>query len=429
MLTFSRNDRILVLAPHPDDETIATGGILQEAVRLKLPVKVVYYTNGDNNEMSFIVYEKRLVVRQKEFIKMGEMRRKEAVSAMMLLGLKKEDLIFLGYPDFGTMHILREHWKKIYPFKSMLTRVTKVPYPECFSHNAPYSGESILNDLKTIVKSYKPTKIFVSHPADINVDHRSLYIFLRVALWDLSGEIKRPEIYPFIVHATHWPKIKGFYPKLKTELPETLVSTDLKLVKYDLSADQVNKKKDMISCYKSQIEYNPPFLVSFARKSELFGNYPVIKVKEGKSEWDDLCGFSGGIVVDENNINDRHISTIYFQKNKGMLFVKLDLHKLITKERGINISLFGYKKNKSFSLMPKIRLHIGWRNRIVVYDKQDKIFVDKTRLSLANDGKEIMIEFPLKALGNPNYIMTSTKTHVEDLPLEATAWRILELIK
>ena len=59
MFTLSNNDRILILAPHPDDETIGTGGIIQEALRLNIPIKVVYFTNGDNNEVSFIIYERR----------------------------------------------------------------------------------------------------------------------------------------------------------------------------------------------------------------------------------------------------------------------------------------------------------------------------------------------------------------------------------
>ena len=72
MITFTNNDRILVLAPHPDDEAIATSGILQQALNKKLPVKIVYLTNGDNNEASFIVYEKHLVYRKEECIKINQ---------------------------------------------------------------------------------------------------------------------------------------------------------------------------------------------------------------------------------------------------------------------------------------------------------------------------------------------------------------------
>src|SRR5262245_44158967 len=54
-------DRILVLAPHPDDEVLGAGGVLHEAVSRKLPVHVVFLTNGDSNEWSFLAYRKRPV--------------------------------------------------------------------------------------------------------------------------------------------------------------------------------------------------------------------------------------------------------------------------------------------------------------------------------------------------------------------------------
>src|SRR5437870_2680768 len=87
-------DRVLVLAPHPDDEAIGTGGIIGRALSLPVPVKVVYLTNGDHNEIAFIVYKKGLMLRQKSFLQMGEVRRQEAVRAMTALGLNKNDLVF-----------------------------------------------------------------------------------------------------------------------------------------------------------------------------------------------------------------------------------------------------------------------------------------------------------------------------------------------
>ena len=35
MQDFNNNDRILILAPHPDDEVMATGGIIQRALKAK----------------------------------------------------------------------------------------------------------------------------------------------------------------------------------------------------------------------------------------------------------------------------------------------------------------------------------------------------------------------------------------------------------
>ena len=46
-LTFTENDRILVLAPHPDDETLGAGGVIQRALEAKAHVKIVFLTYGD----------------------------------------------------------------------------------------------------------------------------------------------------------------------------------------------------------------------------------------------------------------------------------------------------------------------------------------------------------------------------------------------
>ena len=51
------SDRILILAPHPDDEAVGCAGIIQEAVAAGADMHVLCLTNGDNNEFAFIVYE------------------------------------------------------------------------------------------------------------------------------------------------------------------------------------------------------------------------------------------------------------------------------------------------------------------------------------------------------------------------------------
>jgi hypothetical protein len=51
--TLTPDDRIIIFAPHPDDESIACGGVIQQALALKVPVRIVWLTYGDNNEWSF----------------------------------------------------------------------------------------------------------------------------------------------------------------------------------------------------------------------------------------------------------------------------------------------------------------------------------------------------------------------------------------
>ena len=111
-LSFSEKDRVLVLAPHPDDEILGTGGVIQRAQKAKAQVKIVFLTYGDNNAWSFTVYKKHPVLLPGSMRAMGETRRKEAINASKVLGLTEDQLLFLGYPDHGTLQIWCYNWKE-----------------------------------------------------------------------------------------------------------------------------------------------------------------------------------------------------------------------------------------------------------------------------------------------------------------------------
>ena len=212
-VTLQPNDRILILAPHPDDDILCCAGLLQEAVSRRIPLRVVYLTYGDNYEWAFMAYKKHPVLEPRALRAMGLLRHDEAVAGQAALGVSTAALTFLGYPDFGTMKIWTSHWGASPPYKSMLTRVTKVPYANARRPNTPYRGEEIVRDFREIIFEFRPTKIFLSHPADQHPDHRSLPLFVEVALWDLKNTIEPPTLYPYcpvprlgyILGAPFWP--------------------------------------------------------------------------------------------------------------------------------------------------------------------------------------------------------------------------------
>ena len=220
-LALSTNDRVLVMAPHPDDESLSCGGIIQAAVERHIPVRVIFFTYGDNNQWSFVLYRKHPVLEPAAVQDMGLMRRGEAIRAARLLGLETNQLTFLGYPDFGTLYIWNNCWGAHPPYKSMLTRATAVPYPTALRPGARYTGEDILQDLTAILRDFKPTKNFISHPADHNPDHRALYLFMRVALWNLESEL-RPEFLPYLTHFRRWPQPQGLHIAKSLEPPDII---------------------------------------------------------------------------------------------------------------------------------------------------------------------------------------------------------------
>jgi len=427
LLDFEASDRVLILAPHPDDEAIGTAGVMQRALKAGAKVKVVILTNGDNNELAFIVYEKRLTFKKGEFLHMGGVRKSETIKAMNSLGLSESDITFLGYPDYGTMEILTKYWGKVKPYRSMFPRQIKVPYSDALSPNAPYVGESILNDLKTVLTDFKPNKVFVSHPADSNRDHRALYLFLQIALMDLENSIKRPEIVPYIIHVVRWPMPRGYHPELELDVPKGLDIDEISWQRLRLTDEEIEKKWDAIKLYKSQIKYAPSYLVTFARRDELFGDFSLVHLKRQKDAsnitWQDM-EISESMMDSETPGEENNVSALSYALEDGNLLIRIILKKSINKNFGISIFLLGYNKKIDFPEMPKINLIVNMSG-LHVKEKKQTLFIKGVQLKTR--GKELTIKVPLLVLGEPQYILSCAKTRASDLSLDEAAWRVLSL--
>lgn len=413
----AKDERILILAPHPDDEALGAAGVMQRSLKAGIPIKVCYLTNGDFNELSYLLTQADIAFFPGDFIRMGRERRQEAIRAMNYLGLHDSDLVFLGYPDFGTLEIMLKYWGRAHPFEHPLTWISRVPYKEALSYNAPYEGESILKDLKTVLLDFKPTKIFVSHPADTNQDHRALYLFLRVALWDLADKIKDPQVLPYIVHVVGWPRPKGYYPKLELVPPQNLKRVHWRIL--PLKPQEIERKHKAISLYPSQVRCDPPYLYSFARKEELFGDYPPVKLTkaaDGKITWHYLA--------DRENNEQSKVSNLAYAVRGNDLFIKFNLRKGVKKYIDLIVFLLGYSKQREFSEMPKIRLDINKAN-LLLRDKEKFISV---KGAYFKHGEEAgLIKVPLSALGEPDYILSCSMAKMRDLSADEISWRILEI--
>lgn len=428
MPEFQASDRVLILAPHPDDEAIAAGGVIQKSLDAGAKVKIAYLTNGDANQLSFIIFEKKLIAFPKQFMYSGELRRKESIAGMKVLGLKEDDLIYLGYPDFGTLNILYEYWGNNNAYESRITHNNKVPYPECLSPGAPYKGESILHDLKTVISDFKPTKIFVSSPVDLNKDHRALYLFTQVVLWDLWDKLEtKPELFTYLVHSYSFPTPKGYRPLQEILPPLGIVGDEITWSKLELSYDEVLKKYNAIQNYKSQVKYKPSFLVSFARSNELFGQFSNMGLnKQNNIDMKDIK-WQGIGLIHGSNFDSQYSQGLFglsYALVNNNIFVKIGLKRLIDKDFGVSIFLLGYSKTRDFSSMPKIHIIIG-ATGIKIMDKN--VLISAKEDQPIYEGNSLIIKVPLDSLGNPDYILSNVGTKAHDISLDATAWRIIVL--
>jgi len=267
---FNKEDKILILAPHIDDEIIATGGVIQGALEKEAKVKIVYMTNGDDNIGSILQEDKTLKPTPDDFIVLGEQRMEEGKKATKVLGLNEENLTFLGYPDKGLSSMLNANYNV--PYTSQSTRFNYNPYKGTYQTKQLYTGTNVVNDLQKIISDYKPTIIFTSHPRDQHSDHSSTYHFIGKSLAELAT---KPKVYAYLVHYSLYPPSKGLQTSRFLHPPKKLFTKE-GWYSFDLTTDQENKKLDALNQNFSQIKSISltgtlgDFMKSFVKRNEIF---------------------------------------------------------------------------------------------------------------------------------------------------------------
>jgi LmbE family N-acetylglucosaminyl deacetylase len=422
-LVLSGQDRILVLSPHPDDDVLGCAGVIQSAVERHLPLRVVYLTNGDNYEWAFWVYRKHPVLKPEEMRKMGLLRMQEAAHGESLLGISPDQLTFLGYPDWGTEKIFTSYWDGHRAFRSMLTKVSAVPYAAAYRRDAPYNGRSVLADLETIMADFKPTKVFVSHPVDGHRDHRAFFLFAQIALWDLADKI-HPEVYPFLIHHPRWPHPRGLHPERDLEPPEAW--NRLQWFVHPLTATQETAKAAALREHRTQMALDKNYLNSFVAPREWFGRLSVIQV--GAASLPAPAVSSGTSEAMEQTVEastDTAPATLqYVYRENDQLVLKMTLASGAHLHHPVEIYAMGYRHDRPFADMPKLRIQIH-HQRVVVSD-QDRPVAD-SGIQAVRDGRNLQVRVPLRALGDPEKIIGTAWSNSAQPPFDRRAWQVLEL--
>lgn len=82
--------KTLIVAPHPDDETFACGGLIALKKDLGSNVKVLFLSRGEGAHRACCATSEHTI---------GEVRQRLAAEACAHLGLKPSDLLWCDYPD------------------------------------------------------------------------------------------------------------------------------------------------------------------------------------------------------------------------------------------------------------------------------------------------------------------------------------------
>lgn len=280
--TLRSTDRLLILAPHCDDETLGAGGTIAEARRRGIPVRLVFLTNGDGSRSTQIAVDARQM-RSNSFQQLAALRQKESVKAAKALGVGEKDVVFLGYPDGGTKELWQRHWGKDNLYRSKYTGADHAPYRNARTKSAPYCGQQVLADVQGALRDFRPTVVITTHPGDTHPDHQGAYNFARAALEQLHQETKEKwasdiHLFTFVIHHGVWPAPYGYNPQAALAPPATLMKTGSIWMQEPLDSSSRKAKKTALECYPSQLAFTPHYLRSFLRRNELFAVLPAQSV-------------------------------------------------------------------------------------------------------------------------------------------------------
>lgn len=101
--------RVLVFAPHPDDESLGVGALLSCAAAQGASIGVIFLTDGDNNPWPQRVARRRWRITAQDHARWGRLRRHEARRALSRLGVDPNAATFFGLPDDRLATLERRH--------------------------------------------------------------------------------------------------------------------------------------------------------------------------------------------------------------------------------------------------------------------------------------------------------------------------------
>ena len=195
---------VLVVVPHQDDEINLMRDLLVSLQNCKATVYVAYTTNGDYSVPANVRYQ-------------------EAIESLRILGVPKEQIIFLGYGDsFNTApnrHIF---------YADSEPSVSNAGYSETYGaegikelvyqvtgHHHEYLKDNYIADMELLLKQINPAIIF-GIDYDTHPDHRMLSLGLDRALRNMRAKDSsfKPVVYKGFAYVTAFHSYPDFYDSI-----------------------------------------------------------------------------------------------------------------------------------------------------------------------------------------------------------------------
>ena len=268
-LPITSTTSLLVVSPHPDDETLCCAGVIQRVLQAGGRVSIVWLTSGDASELDLLVVEKSLFLRPSKLRNLAVRRMQESRDAAAILGVAPDRLYFLGYPDRGILPIITDNY--ITPYRSKFTAVSAVPYPSTVYPGHAYTGLNLEHDFESVLDRIHPTLVLAPSPRDSHPDHRATGV---VAIRAMAQRNELSRMRYWIVHGGEfWPIPRGYEPDLELNPPP--LGHGLSQTPFKLEPAEEERKRLAINAYRTQMEVMSSFLLSFVRTNELYSMNPM----------------------------------------------------------------------------------------------------------------------------------------------------------
>ncbi len=270
--------RLLVIAPHPDDEVLGAGGLMQRVKSTGGTVRVVYLTDGDGYPEGVKEADHVEAPTARDYLGYGKQRRREARAALVRLGLADAFQTFLGFPDGGLCKLTRIYWsERRVAYRSPYTRLNRPPRSEMLRPATQYRGEDLSQEIALVIGDFKPTMIAVPRREDQHEDHCAAWYFLADSLNDVRRV--HPEfstdVINYIVHFNTWP-FEDDGPRL--DPPPGLRGGASGWMRLALTPAETRSKRQALRRFTTQMRVMDWFLDGFARSNEVFSRPRPFKV-------------------------------------------------------------------------------------------------------------------------------------------------------
>ena len=207
----------MVIAPHPDDESLGCSILLQRAVATGAAIRVIYATNGEANPWPQRVLERKWRINSSDRARWGVLRQSEALAALKVLGLEAECAQFLGLPDQGLTNLLRKNCS------------------------------AIVQQFVAMIIEWSPTHLLIPSTFDTHPDHNALAVILQLGLNEILDS--SVSVSGYAIHG----KSRAFCDRAAAIAP---------------SHWETERKLHAIRCHRTQLMLSRKRFLSYAERPE-----------------------------------------------------------------------------------------------------------------------------------------------------------------